>query len=198
MLKQKRVVGLTGGIASGKSEVSKIFSDLGAYIIDADVISREVVAPGTEGERLLKELFSEAFFSDGLNRKVLREIVFSDAEKLKKLNSVTHGLILGEIKRRIESIESGFVLVVIPLLFELGLEKDFESVICVTSSLETRIDRFIKRDNIDKKLALEMIDNQLSDFEREKKSDYIIRNDGGIEELRNSVKEVYEKILAEN
>ena len=101
MLKQQ-VIGLTGGIASGKSEVTKIFGELGAYIIDADEISREVVAAGSYGEKALREVFPEAFSLKGLNRRKLREIVFSDKEKLIKLNEITHGLIIREIKERIK------------------------------------------------------------------------------------------------
>ncbi len=192
---KKIVVGLTGGIASGKSEAAKIFASLGAYIIDADVVSRKVTEPGSEGEKVLIREFPFAFENGIFNRRALREYVFNDDSQLAKLNALTHGLILEEISRQIRDIADGFILVVVPLLFETGFDKTMDCVVCVTSELSVRIARLKTRDNINDSLASQMIANQLSDKEREEKADYIIHNDGDFETLRRAVSDVYEKII---
>lgn len=197
MVKNKHIVGLTGGIASGKSEVSEIFASLGAYIIDADIISREVIAPNSEGEKELKKAFPFAYAGGYLDRKVLKEAVFSDKEKLLRLNTITHRLIFAEINKRIEKSDNEFILVVVPLMYETGFDEYLDCIINVSADLDVRIERLKKRDNIDDCLAMKIIRSQLSDEERERKADYIIRNNADLGELKRAVTEIYEKIIRE-
>lgn len=192
---KKYVVGITGGIASGKSAVSGILEKKGAYIIDADVVARDVVAPGSEGERLLKAAFPRAYEGGTLDRKVLREEVFSDKNKLNRLNGITHPLIRREIEKRIENAPSEIVFLVVPLLFESGFDNLCDYIATVVSDEDKRIIRLKKRNNnITEELAQEIIRAQLSENERITRSDEVIVNNESLEKLEVRVNGFYEKI----
>lgn len=188
------VIGLTGGIACGKSVAAQMFEDAGAYIIDTDVISREV-SGGSEAKSALMREFGEAFKNGVLDRGALRKTVFENKEKLQKLNGIMHPLIKRQTERRIaEIIEAhprGLVVVVAPLLFEAEFDKSVEKSVTVSCETSTRIERLIKRDNISYELALKMINSQLSDTEREQRADITITNNGSLAELRAQVGRIY-------
>ena len=188
------VIGLTGGIACGKSAVSNIFASFGVTIIDADVVSRFVMQDGGECAREVIRAFPLCANGSSIDRRKLREIVFSDKEKLAKLNSITHPRIKNEIVRRINEVD-GLVLLVVPLLFETGYDKECDMVISVIADVDNRINRLVLRDNIDRQLALEMINSQMSDEERIKRSDYLIENDSTIEELKNKVSQLLKSVM---
>ena len=188
------VIGLTGGIACGKSAVSNIFASFGVTIIDADVVSRFVMQDGGECAREVIRAFPLCANGGSIDRRKLREIVFSDKEKLAKLNSITHPRIKNEIVRRINEVD-GLVLLVVPLLFEAGYDKECDMVVCVIADVDNRINRLVLRDNIDRQLALEMINSQMSDEERIKRSDYLIENDSTIEELKNKVSQLLKSVM---
>lgn len=187
-------VGLTGGIASGKSEVSKILAGLGAYIIDTDILSREVVKKGTEGERYLKENFSEAFINGALDRKILKELVFFDKQKLELLNGIVHPLINEELNRRIASVKTGIIIIVAPLLYETGLNRLTDMTLTVSCDISARIKRIKMRDNIDDGLIKKILENQMTDMRREELSDYVIDNNGDKTILLKKVKEFYNEL----
>ena len=186
----KKIVGLTGGIASGKSAAAEMFESAGAYIIDADVVAR-AVADGAECKSALKEQFPEAFCEGVLNRGYLRELVFADGAKLRKLNAITHPLICKEIKRLADRAAFGVVMIVAPLLYESGLDKLASVVITVSCSESERIKRLTARDSINETLARKMISSQMSDAERENRADIVIRNGGSLAELRAQVIRIY-------
>ncbi len=189
------VVGLTGGIAGGKTAVSNILEEMGACVIDADVISREVIAPDTEGERQLKSRFPHAFKDGTLDRATLRETVFADKAELNALNAITHPLIMGETVRRIDACERDVVFLVVPLMFEAGFDKLCDYIVTVSANEKVRISRLMMRNNnITEQLAREMIAAQTDDEQRARLSDEVISNDGSYEELAARARELYRKI----
>ena len=190
------IIGLTGGIASGKTAVGAVMERLGARIIDADVISREVLETGSEGASRLKQAFPEAFDADVLDRARLRDSVFSDAERRKTLNSLTWELIGGEIKRRIALLkEDDVAVLIVPLMFESGMDSLADIVVTVSASPEVRLKRLLARDGVTPEIAVAIMNSQLSDAEREAKSDAVLHNDSTIAQLRDKTVALYHEIL---
>lgn len=190
-------IGLTGGIAAGKSLVSGILASLGAWILDADAISREVVEPGTDGLRAIADEFGEGILApDGtLNRRALGAEVFASAEKLSRLNSILHPIIKAEMLCRAEEIErehsDDIVVFDVPLLIESGWQDVAEEIWLVTAPVEERIRRIASRDGLDEKQAMERIAAQMSDEEKAKYADVIINNGGSMQETAEHVKMLY-------
>ena len=186
-----KVIGITGGIASGKTTVSDELARLGAKIIDADLISREVNEL-EECKTALKAAFPSAFDGDRLDRVKLREIAFSTPEDTKKLNSITHPLIIRELKNRINAT-GGVVFLVVPLMFETGCEKLCDEVITVSAEEKTRIKRLMARNtDITEELAKAIVSRQVGEEDRLARADRVIRNDGDLAEVKREVKKVYE------
>jgi dephospho-CoA kinase len=192
MKPSKVVIGLTGNIASGKSTVTKHLIKKGFYVIDADIISREVVARGTEGLKRIIESFGEGVISvDGtLNRKELGSIVFSDKRKLEKLNRVLHPIIRRRIIRTIEKAQERVVFIDAALIFELELDKLLDMVWMVKIRDEIQLERLMKRDGSSKREALDRIQSQVNQDEKVKKSDIIIYNDDTKDTLYEQVDHV--------
>ncbi|MEG0180629.1 MAG: dephospho-CoA kinase [Peptostreptococcaceae bacterium] len=181
------VIGLTGNIGCGKSSLSEILKQNSLDIIDADIISRDIM----NNKEILKEVF-EVFGNriknvDGsLNRKKLGSIVFSDDNKLIKLNNITHPAIKKEIKKRIKDIEisnRNIVVVDAALLIEGKFLDLVDKLIVVTCDEKIQINRIIKRDNTTRVEALKRINSQMSQDEKIKFGDYIIDNSGNLELL---------------
>ena len=191
-MSNRYVVGLTGGISSGKSVVS---GALGAHpdvtVVDADVISREIYDIPEVAQAVAAE-FPESIEDGAINRRKLRS-VFSDAQKTEKLNAITHPAIIETCKRRIEET-SGIVLLVVPLLFESGMDKLCDSTVVVRASEQMRIKWLLKRDNIDEDMARDIMKRQLADDERVKKADFVIENDGSISDLEKAADEFLAEI----
>ncbi|MCX7883856.1 MAG: dephospho-CoA kinase [Caloramator sp.] len=195
-----KIIGLTGGIASGKSFVSDILKEEGIPIIDADIISHQIVYKGSEAlKEIEREFGKEVLNTDGtLNRKSLGNIVFSEKDKLEKLNRIMHPKIIDEIKKRVEEIkEQGFNLCVIdaPLLIETGLYRIVDIVLLVYVNIDVQIKRLIKRDNISLNEAYKRISSQMSFEEKKKYSDYIIDNNGSREHTKNQVYNILKEII---
>ncbi|MBQ7224843.1 MAG: dephospho-CoA kinase [Clostridia bacterium] len=189
------VVGLTGGIASGKSAVSNRLGELGFEIVDTDVISREVIAPGTQGEKLLKTMFPFAFVDGKFDRKIMREATFSDENLREKLNAITHPLIFNAVNNKIQNSSAPIIILVVPLMFETGSEKQCDFVVTVSADEKTRINRVMERNNsITEEIAKAIIASQMSDSERNARADKIIYNDGTRGELDAQVEELYYEI----
>lgn len=180
----KRVFALIGGIASGKTTVSNILKELGAYIIEADVISHEITAPGCIGEKEFKKLFPDCIIDGKPDRALIKQKIFSSDKMRNALNDALHPLILAEIHRRIDSA-SDIIVVVMPIPKEL---RRYHAVLNVYTPLNIRIDRLIKRDNITVELAEKIISSQMSEQEAELISDFTFINDGNLEKLRRAVK----------
>lgn len=194
-MKTTYVIGITGGIAGGKTAVSDMLARKGEQIIDADVISREVTEPGTKGERLLKEAFPEAFEDGSLDRGRLREIVFADEKKLQKLDEITHPLIREEIEKRIAETDREQVYLVVPLMFESGFDALCDYIVTVVSDEDKRIKRLKARNNsITDELAERIVHSQVSECERVTRADGVIVNNDSRERLEERVNEFYEEI----
>ena len=192
-----RVIGLTGGIGTGKSTASEYLRKQGFSIIDADRISREIVEPGT---LLLKELeknFGSGIIKDDgtLDRKALAAIVFSDKEKKSRLDGLMHGHILDEIERKISESQSGEgrgIIVDAPLLFETGLEKKCDQVWLITADDKLRILRVCERDGMDPEEVRARIQNQMADEEKKERAHRIVDNSGSKEALLAQLAELIE------
>ena len=192
-----RVIGLTGGIGTGKSTASEYLRKQGFSIIDADRISREIVGPGT---LLLKELeknFGSGIIKDDgtLDRKALAAIVFSDKEKKSRLDGLMHGHILDEIERKISESQSGEgrgIIVDAPLLFETGLEKKCDQVWLITADETLRILRVCERDGMDPEEVRARIQNQMADEEKKERAHRIVDNSGSKEALLAQLAELIE------
>jgi len=193
-----KLAGLTGGIATGKTTVANLFREKGIYIIDADLIAKEVVKKGMPAWRMIKEEFGDEILrEDGeLDRKKLGSIVFSSKEKIQKLNSIVHPFVrermMEEIERAI-SMEKD-ILLDIPLLFENGIHQWFRPVILVYAPLEVQIERLMKRDGLSREECEKRIRAQMSIEEKKKLADYIIDNSSDISKTKRQVEEVYDKI----
>ena len=190
-------IGLTGGIAAGKSIVSGFLAQQGAWILDADAISREVVEPGTEGLRaVVAEFGSKVIDSDGtLDRKALGAEVFGDAQKLERLNGILHPMIKAEMLKHAEEIEQNhpedIIIFDVPLLIESGWQDVADEVWLVSAPIEQRIRRIAMRDGLDQKQAMERISAQMTDQQKAKYADVIIHNGGSIQELEENVARLY-------
>lgn len=195
-----KVIGLTGGVACGKSVVASMFRELGASIIDSDRIARLVVEPGQPAWREIVERFGEEVLNpDGtINRSRLGEIVFRNREKREELNRITHPRIIERIKELVEEHRKGGVEVVIveaALIVEKGGMKPIISdLIVVTADEETQVRRLTQRVGLSLEDALLRIKSQMPISEKIKHATYVIDNSGSLEETRERVKKVWEII----
>lgn len=188
-------VGLTGGIASGKSTVSRMFAERGAHIVDADVIAREVVMPGTAALQSIADTFgAEVLHADGsLNRKALGSLIFGNAEAKEKLEAIVHPPIRAEIHRQIAEWNaadpSSLVIVDIPLLYESELDKLYalEEVIVVFVPREVQIARLIERDRLSPKEAELRILSQWPIERKKEMADVVIDNSGTLQQTAAQV-----------
>lgn len=189
-----KIIGLTGGIGSGKTTVANYFQELGIPVYIADVEGKKI----TESPKILKSIkdaFGSAVFDEErLNRQKISQIVFNDSEKLKQLNSIIHPEVEKHFMNWVNN-HSNFPLVVkeTALLFESGSYKKCDYVITVIAPLEDRINRVIKRDAITRENVLKRIDNQWSDEDRIRNSHYIIDNTDR-KTIERQVKEILKKI----
>ncbi len=190
-------VGLTGGIGSGKSAVADLLAAHGAVIIDADLLARRAVEPGSPGlERVVEEFGPRMLTPQGdLNRPVLAEIVFSDPEARGRLNAIVHP----EVRRLAAVAEQAaqpdaIVVHVIPLLVETGQQDRFDLIVVVDVDPATQLRRVMGRDGIDRNRAQARIGAQASRQERLAAADLVIDNSGSLAELRGSVAELWQRL----
>jgi len=200
MAKSNLKVALTGGIASGKSQVSALLEGHGCFIIDLDVIAREVVEPGTDGLKELIENFGNSILSnDGtLNRKYLRDQLFKKGRNRALIEQVLHPKILQKMKAAMDACTQGIVIVVVPLLVEKNLWKPFDRAIVVDCEVDNQINRLMTRENIDQSKAEAMLLAQASREQRLQLNDHlptdIIENNAKIVELETRVANLYKKL----
>ncbi|MCM3340456.1 dephospho-CoA kinase [Paenibacillus sp. MER TA 81-3] len=186
-------IGLTGGIASGKSTVSNLLVERGALLVDADRIAREVVLPGSPVLDKIAELFGmDMLLEDGsLDRKRLGEVVFASEEQRKVLEGVTHPAIRHEMIAQMSRLEGEYpdklVVVDVPLLYESGLTEMFESVVVVYVPKEIQLQRLIQRDGIDEVQAERRLQSQWDIEEKRKLADVVIDNSKGLEYTEQQV-----------
>ncbi len=181
------VVGLTGQSGAGKTTVSKCFSGNGFFVINCDLVSREVTQKGSECNKELSTIFPECFDSElTLDRKKLGSCVFGDKEKLIILNETIFPFIIKNINEKIsDAVNDGFDLILLdaPTLFEAKMENSCDYIVSVIADAEIRAERIHKRDNISRKEVLKRFSSQLSEDFFKENSDFIIENNGGIDSV---------------
>lgn len=191
-------IGLTGGIASGKSTVAEMFADLGVPVIDTDVIARELVAPGCPALEEIRDAFGgSVMLADGsLDRAALRRAIFSDAGKRRRLESILHPRIGEETRRLAGSAGGPYQLIVVPLLVESPLRSFVDRVLVVDCDPDLQVQRLIERDADNEEQARRMIAAQASRAARLAIADDVIDNDGDFEQARARVRELHSQYLA--
>ena len=203
------IIGLTGGIGTGKSTVSNIFKQKGIPVVDADIIAREVIdypevvnmIVGNFGSEILEEETEQEkgqnkFKKKKISRNKLGQIVFKDEKKVGILNSIMHPLIMKVMREQIEKLKKDNKIIVadVPLLFEIHLEKEFDVVLLVYADKKTQTERIMKRDKRTLEQAENIINSQIDIEEKKKKSDYIINNDGDFEKLITETEKFLESL----
>lgn len=194
------IIGLTGAVASGKSLVAAEFKKLGAYIIDADIIAREVLAPGEEPfNKVIDEFGDKILSKDGkIERKTLADIVFNDCAKLATLNRITHPEIIKRILDRIEEIRESdpkaIIVLDAPLLIEVGLHEKVDHVVVVYVDEDTLVKRIIDRDKLNPKDAVKRLACQMPLKEKIEYADHVIYNKDTVEETLKQVDNIFADI----
>jgi dephospho-CoA kinase len=194
------IVGLTGGVASGKTAISQILKEEGAYLIDADQIARELVQPHTATwNELIKVFGKEILQEDGsIHRKRLAAKVFSDPEQRNLLNQILHPRIKTEMNKRVKEIgqkdPNAIVVIDAALLIELRDHQEMDKVIVVTSTEKQQIERLKKRDGVNQEEAQRVLSSQMPLEGKMKVADFLIQNEGSFEETRRRVKEVFQEL----
>ena len=193
------VIGLTGGIASGKSTVSAKLKELGAAVIDADLLARDVVRKGEIAYNKIVQCFGADILLPGgdIDRKKLGNIVFSDKEKLALLNSITHPEIINRMKERIQELKAEGAKVIVvdaAILIEMGLHKYVDSVWVLSVDRETQLKRLVERDKFNYREAENRINSQFTNEVRKKYADVVIDNSKPIEEVEKRLEELWNNI----
>ena len=193
-------VAVTGGAGSGKSSVCNRLKELGIKIISSDALAREAVAPGSTAHEKILNYFGEAvLLSDGkLNRQMLRRIIVNDGAARLSLERFIHPEISKLMQRKMAQAEQHgdrVVAVEVPLLFELGMEEQFDLVVVVSADPKLRVKRLMDRDNVSREDAEELLNVQMPDQEKVKRGGFVLSNNGSTEQLISSVDRLYEKFL---
>lgn len=193
------VVGLTGGIGSGKSAATAIFEDLGIDVVDADLASREAVLPGSKAlDQIQKKFGNEILLEDqSLNRARLREIIFDNSEDKTWLEQLLHPEIRHIIQSKLENSSSEYVILVSPLLFETDQHEFCNTTILIDSSLNSQVSRTSKRDSVSEDSVKKIISAQMSRDDKLKIAKIVINNDDSLEQLELNVKKVHENLIKE-
>jgi dephospho-CoA kinase len=189
-------VGLTGGIASGKTTVSDLFALHNVPIIDTDLVAREVVTPGSVGLKQVVDHFGQQVLSseNQLDRRALRDIVFSDPKQREVLEQILHPLIQSRTAQLLSEVEAGYVILVIPLLIEAKMSEWVDRILVVDVSEETQLQRLCLRDQVGVEQAKAVMSAQLSREERLAYADDIIENDSAsLELLSQAVLELHQR-----
>ena len=192
-----KIIGLTGGIASGKSTAARILRSMGAVTIDSDQIARRVVEPGKPAWKDIVEYFGQEILNQdsSLNRIKLGLHVFSDPGKLRKLNEITHPRIIEAIREELQRIKSrspqSVVVLEVPLLYETNMDSLCDAVWVVWVDRATQIDRLMARDGISREEAVKRIDSQLSLDEKAQRADIVINNSGDGSNMQEELRQHY-------
>lgn len=191
------IIGLTGGIGSGKSTVCNYFANLGVPIIDADLIAREVVEPGQPAlEQISARLGKDFITSEGrLNRRLLRERIFLDDRARTTLQSIMHPLIRARMKEQLATLDAPYVIIAIPLLVETGQRDMLDRILVVDTPVELQIQRVCRRDKVDKDQVQSILEAQCSRTDRLAVADETINNTGDLKALEGQVSQIHHYYL---
>jgi len=192
----KSVIGVTGGIASGKSNVCNIIENMGYQVIDCDKISYNLAKKNGPIYKVVLERFGKEYLldNDEIDRKKLGKLIFNNATAKKLLDEITHPIILEEVKRKIEASEDEYIFLEAPLLYEAHLENLCTKVICVFLSKKYQVERLIAREGIDEDYALAKIHSQMDLYMKKSLADFVIDTKGTFEETKVQVENVINEI----
>jgi dephospho-CoA kinase len=190
------LIGLTGGIASGKSTVAKLLASYGAETIDADQVARDVVAPGSEGlSEVIKEFGSEVLMESGeLDRVVLGRIVFEEPSKRKRLEEILHPLIKQRTNQLLAEASSPVVVYAVPLLVEANVDYPFDMILTVEAGVANQIERMVRSRGLSEEDAMKRISAQASESARRERADMVIDSSGSREQLEKQIALLWPKI----
>lgn len=193
------VIGITGGIGSGKTTVADLFAALGVPVIDADELARQVVMPGQAAYEAIVEQFGNAILMESgeLDRRRLREHAFSDPTVRIRLEEIVHPRVYDEVEKQLEKLETPYAIVVVPLLIESGGQQLVDRVLVVDTSQETQIERTTRRDGTTRETIKKMMAAQLERGARLSKADDVIENDSTVQALEDTVAKLHRRYLDE-
>ncbi|MBR5145929.1 MAG: dephospho-CoA kinase [Clostridia bacterium] len=193
-MKQNKKIAITGGIGSGKSAVSQILASKGWFVLDCDQITKQLYQKQATTDAISINFGSEFVVDGRVDTKKLGAYVFADQSRVQKLNQVMHPLIFAELDKQI--VESGqkVVFVQIPLLFETGMQNEFDDVWLVVADEQTRISRVVVRDNLDVEQIKNRIKNQMDDEKKAQFVHTIIKNNGTLNQLEKAVDECIKRL----
>jgi dephospho-CoA kinase len=193
------IIGLTGGIASGKSTVSRLLVERGAALVDADAVAREVVQPGEAALDEIAVLFGQAVIQEdgSLNRKALGDIVFGDKDKLKMLESITHPAIRRRMQEKLHKLSAEnprrLIVADIPLLYETGQVQLYDGVMVVYVPADVQVHRLAERNGMSKEEAEQRVSLQMDIEEKRKLADWVIDNSGTIENTARQIDDLWKQ-----
>tara|TARA_B100001287_G_C22450289_1_gene420172 strand:+ start:105 stop:701 length:597 start_codon:yes stop_codon:yes gene_type:complete len=194
------IVGLTGGIGSGKSVAGEFFYELGIDVIDADDVSKYILDKNISGKQLFLDKFGNEFLDENknINRDLLRSKIFMDKQKKQILESIIHPLVRQELTDFINKSKSIYKIIMVPLIYETNSQDFYDKIIVVDCDEEEQIKRATKRDNKKEQDIINIIKNQASRKERISIADEIILNNGSLINLKNQVIKIHQKLLGIN
>ena len=194
------IVGLTGGIGSGKSAAGKYFIELGIDVIDADHVSRNILDENIKAKDLFVKNFGESFLdqNNNIDRDLLRTEIFINKDKKDKLESIIHPIVRDEITEFINQSESVYKIIMVPLIYETNSKDFYDKIIVIDSDESNQIERARQRDNKSKEDIINIINNQASREQRNSIADMIILNNSTLDDLKNQVIKMHQKLLGIN
>ena len=194
------IVGLTGGIGSGKSVAGDFFIELGIDVIDADHVSKNILDDNESAKKLFLEQFGEKFIdkNNNVDRALLRDEIFKNEDKKEALESIIHPIVREEILNFIENSKSVYKIIMVPLIYETNSQDFYDKIIVVDCKEENQIIRASKRDNKTKNDIINIMKNQASSDERMSIADEVIKNDSSLDDLKKQVIKVHQKLLGIN
>ena len=191
------IIGLTGGIGSGKSAAAALFKDIGVDLIDADDLARDSLSINSEGYKLFIEEFGDKYLDENknINRELIRKLIFNDSDAKSKLESIIHPIVRSGIETFIKNKKSDYCIIVVPLIFETNSSKIYDRVLVIDCDEDVQILRTSKRDNQTKSDIENIINKQATREERISIADDVIVNNGSLDLLRNEVLKIHKKYL---
>ncbi|WP_372766536.1 dephospho-CoA kinase [Pseudoalteromonas sp.] len=192
------ILGLTGGIATGKSTVSRIFKNLGITIVDADLIARDIVAPNSLALIEITKRYGKQILLDNgkLNRAKLRQIIFKNESDKSWLNNLLHPIIRQEIIKQLNEAKGPYVILDAPLLLENALDQLCIKTIVVDIPTEQQVERAASRDDVTKEQIIKIIESQMPRADKLKKADIIIDNSGSLDNTQSQILAIHKSLLA--
>ena len=191
------IIGLTGGIGSGKSAAAALFKDICVDIIDADDLARDSLSINSEGYKLFIEEFGDKYLDENknINRELIRKLIFNDSDAKSKLENIIHPIVRSGIETFIKNKKSNYCIIVVPLIFETNSSKIYDRVLVIDCDVDIQISRTSKRDNQTKSDIENIINKQATREQRLSIADDIIVNNGSLDLLRNEVLKIHKKYL---